>query len=141
MVGIFSTAGQICSATSRVLVEDSLYDELLSQLTAAASRLRVGDPLLMETQMGPVASKEQFKRVNEAVDRARAKGVLVVAPEISLDIACDDELSDGWVGGWAGAWVRGRACMRSICARGDVPAVVVMVGAAAAAVPVLVCWG
>ena len=56
MVGIFSCAGQMCSATSRLLVHARVHDELLRRLLAATARVRTGDPLLEATQMGPLVS-------------------------------------------------------------------------------------
>src|SRR3989441_13284854 len=49
---IYYSAGQSCEARSRVLVESSIYDDFVSRFAEAAGRLRVGDPLDPETQMG-----------------------------------------------------------------------------------------
>jgi betaine-aldehyde dehydrogenase len=84
MVGIFCTTGQICSATSRLVVEASLHDELVAQLTQAAARLRVGDPLAPDTQMGPLVSRAQQRSVEAAVDKAAAQGATVTSPPTAL---------------------------------------------------------
>src|SRR5262249_23097284 len=53
---IYYAAGQSCEARSRVLVEASIYDEFVSRFADAAARIRVGDPLDQETQMGSLIS-------------------------------------------------------------------------------------
>ena len=74
MVGIFPTAGQICSATSRLLVHSSIADELTEALVAAATRVAVGDPLSESTQMGALISAAQQESVLTAVTTASADG-------------------------------------------------------------------
>jgi len=61
---IFYAAGQSCEARSRLLVEASVYDEVVSQLTELAQRVRVGDPLDAETQMGSLISPAHRERVH-----------------------------------------------------------------------------
>ena len=58
-VGIFVTAGQICSATSRLIVHKSIAQRLTDKLVAAAASVRTGDPLLENTQMGALVSESQ----------------------------------------------------------------------------------
>ena len=93
MVGIFCTTGQICSATSRLIVEASLHDELVAELTRAASSLCVGHPLDPKTQMGPLVSATQKANVEAAVERAAAQGATVIAPKLSLT---EDGIEDGY---------------------------------------------
>ena len=82
MVGIFLTSGQVCSATSRLLVHENLHDELVTALKAALDRLVVGHPLEPGTQMGPLVSATQLERVREAVTLATAEGVTAYAPDL-----------------------------------------------------------
>ena len=63
MVGIFVTSGQICSATSRLLVHASKKSELLEALHAKALAIKLGDPLEASTQMGAVISAESASRI------------------------------------------------------------------------------
>ena len=84
MLGIFCTTGQICSATSRLIVQDTLHDELLTQLKLGAADLVVGDPMAPTTQMGPLVSLPQMKKVVAAVDQARAEGATVLAPPVNV---------------------------------------------------------
>jgi aldehyde dehydrogenase (NAD+) len=66
--GIFFNSGQVCSAGSRVLAHDSVYDEVVERLTARARAIRVGDPREPGTTMGPIVSELQMKRVLDYVD-------------------------------------------------------------------------
>ncbi len=64
MFGCFWTNGQICSATSRLLVHDSIADKLLSRLSEEAKKIYVGDPFTdKDPSMGPLVSKGQYERV------------------------------------------------------------------------------
>lgn len=63
LVGIFSNNGQQCLAGSRILVEDSIADSFIERFVARAKAIRVGDPRLPETEIGPVISRAQYDRV------------------------------------------------------------------------------
>ncbi|GAA4510318.1 aldehyde dehydrogenase family protein [Nonomuraea ferruginea] len=60
---VFDNSGQDCCARSRVLVQESVYDEFLERLSEAVRGLRVGDPLDPATEMGPLISPEHLERV------------------------------------------------------------------------------
>jgi betaine-aldehyde dehydrogenase len=77
MFGIFWNQGQVCSATSRVLVQDGLHDRLLDRLVAETQRIRIGNGVDEGTLLGPLVSKEQFEKVLAAIDKARADGAAV----------------------------------------------------------------
>ena len=66
--GIFFNSGQVCSAGSRVLAHDSVYDEVVERMIARAKAVRVGDPTQSGTTMGPIVSETQMKRVLDYVD-------------------------------------------------------------------------
>jgi len=76
---IYYSAGQSCEARSRVLVESSLYDDFVSQFADAAGKLKVGDPLDPETQVGSLISPEHRDRVHGYVETGREEGAEVVA--------------------------------------------------------------
>ena len=76
---IFYAAGQSCEARSRVLVERSLYDDAVAQLGELAGKVRVGDPLDAETQMGSLISGSHRDRVHGYVERGVGSGAEVVA--------------------------------------------------------------
>lgn len=78
MLGIFMCAGQSCSATSRLIVQRGIEGRLLERLAQEATKLRMGDPLSEDTQLGPLTSKEQLKIVSGFVDRARKAGAEVL---------------------------------------------------------------
>ena len=63
MEGIFAATGQTCMAGSRLLVHESIMAELLDKLAGRARQIRLGDPQSMDTEMGPVAFKEQLDKI------------------------------------------------------------------------------
>ncbi|MFF5965172.1 aldehyde dehydrogenase family protein [Streptomyces collinus] len=73
----FLTMGQNCTAGSRVLVHDSIAEEVLHRFTTAAKGLVIGDPADARTQVGPLVSRTAFDRVAAAVDAARSAGAQV----------------------------------------------------------------
>jgi aldehyde dehydrogenase (NAD+)/betaine-aldehyde dehydrogenase len=75
---IYYSAGQSCEARSRVLVEQSIYDDFVSRFAVAASSLKVGDPLEAETQVGSLISEEHRERVHGYVEAGREEGAEVV---------------------------------------------------------------
>jgi acyl-CoA reductase-like NAD-dependent aldehyde dehydrogenase len=74
---IFYSAGQSCEARSRVLVEKPLYDDFVDRFTNAAQRLKVGDPLQPETQMGSLISQTHRDKVHGFVEAGREEGAEV----------------------------------------------------------------
>jgi acyl-CoA reductase-like NAD-dependent aldehyde dehydrogenase len=74
---IFYAAGQSCEARSRLLVEQSLYDDVVAHVTELSQKVRVGDPLDPETQMGSLISTAHREKVHAFVDGARAEGAEV----------------------------------------------------------------
>jgi aldehyde dehydrogenase (NAD+)/betaine-aldehyde dehydrogenase len=74
---IFYSAGQSCEARSRLLVERGIYDEVVEQVTQLADKVRVGDPLDGETQMGSLISTAHREKVHGFVEEARGGGVEV----------------------------------------------------------------
>jgi acyl-CoA reductase-like NAD-dependent aldehyde dehydrogenase len=76
--GGFGTTGQRCTAASRVVVHEKIYDEFLREFTARASALRVGDGLNDRTQMGPSVSESQLETVMQYVEIGRAEGARLV---------------------------------------------------------------
>ncbi|MBA3381689.1 MAG: aldehyde dehydrogenase [Actinobacteria bacterium] len=75
---IYYSAGQSCEARSRLLVEKSIYDEVVSKLAELADSIRVGDPLDKETQMGSLISTGHRERVHGFVERGAGEGAEVV---------------------------------------------------------------
>jgi len=75
---IYYSAGQSCEARSRVLVEQSIYDDFVAQFTANTEQLRVGDPLDPETQVGSLISTAHRDKVHGFVERGRDEGAEIV---------------------------------------------------------------
>jgi acyl-CoA reductase-like NAD-dependent aldehyde dehydrogenase len=75
---IYYSAGQSCEARSRVLVESSIYDEVVSGFADAAQKIKVGDPLDPETQMGSLISSAHRDKVHGFVEGAREEKAEVV---------------------------------------------------------------
>ncbi|OLD63191.1 MAG: betaine-aldehyde dehydrogenase [Acidobacteria bacterium 13_1_40CM_2_68_5] len=77
--GIFYNKGEVCTAGSRLFVEESLHDELLDRLSAFTARLQQGDPLDPKTRLGPQVSEGQMNRVLSYVDKGKGEGARLVA--------------------------------------------------------------
>ncbi|MDF3311907.1 aldehyde dehydrogenase family protein [Rhodococcus sp. T2V] len=74
LLGAFRSSGQKCTATSRLIVEDRVADDLLSQLGARADSLRVGNPLADEVQMGPVIDRAAQGAIRAGIECAVNQG-------------------------------------------------------------------
>jgi len=71
MFGAFGTAGQRCTATSRLIAHKAIYDDVVDRLVSRAKKLRVGNPLDESTDMGPVASADQEAKILEYIETGR----------------------------------------------------------------------
>jgi acyl-CoA reductase-like NAD-dependent aldehyde dehydrogenase len=78
-LGIFLNAGEMCTASSRLLVHRSVHDELLDAVTATAGGLRIGDPADESTVLGPMISAAHRDRVEGYVQAGRDEGAELVA--------------------------------------------------------------
>jgi len=72
--GAFLSAGQKCTATSRVIVDRKLFDEFGERLALVARTWKLGDPLAEGTRIGPLVSEDQMRSVVGHLDRGRAAG-------------------------------------------------------------------
>ena len=72
--GIFAATGQTCIAGSRLLVQQSIHDEFVDKLVAFAKTAKMGDPMSLDTQVGPVTNKPQYKKVLDYIDMAKTEG-------------------------------------------------------------------
>ncbi|MGR8919578.1 MAG: aldehyde dehydrogenase [Gammaproteobacteria bacterium] len=76
--GIFAATGQTCIAGSRLLVQDGIYDEFVRRLVDFAAAARMGDPMSRETQVGPVTTPPQYRKILEYIDVAKREGAEVL---------------------------------------------------------------
>jgi aldehyde dehydrogenase (NAD+) len=76
---IFWNKGEVCVAGSRLLVERPVYDEVVEKLAKMAKNAVLGDPLLAETQVGPIASKAEYDKVLRYVEAGKQSTATLVA--------------------------------------------------------------
>ncbi|MEU1073929.1 MULTISPECIES: aldehyde dehydrogenase family protein [unclassified Streptomyces] len=84
VTGIFFNQGQVCCAGSRLLVQESIQDELLDTLKRRLSTLRLGDPLDKNTDIGAINSAEQLARITALADTGEAEGAERWSPACEL---------------------------------------------------------
>lgn len=77
-LGILFNQGQVCSAGSRIFVEESFYDEFMAQVVPAFENLKVGDPLDPETQMGAIIDERQLEKMLGYVEIGKQEGAKVL---------------------------------------------------------------
>ena len=75
----FSWAGQSCGSTSRLLLHESVHDEIVERVAAKLSALRIGNPLSLDSEMGPVNSARQHERVLGFIASAKVDGARLVS--------------------------------------------------------------
>ena len=76
--GFCLLSGQVCSAGTRLLVQESIYDEFVSRVVEASKAITVGDPLDPGTMMGPLVSQEQYDKVRGYMTRGEDEGAAVL---------------------------------------------------------------
>ena len=74
IAGIFGATGQSCVAGSRLYLQEKVADQFLDMMVSRARQIRIGDPLLEETQMGPLATPGQLARIEREVAFAQEQG-------------------------------------------------------------------
>lgn len=104
--GAYWSAGQKCTATRRMYVQDGVYDEFREKLLARIAAGHVGDPSDPQTEVGPLVNEKQFEEVLAGIQRGRDQGATVlaggeradadaylIAPTLFEDVADDAFLS------------------------------------------------
>ncbi|CAN5208002.1 aldehyde dehydrogenase [soil metagenome] len=76
--GIFAASGQSCQAGSRLLLQRSIHDVFIEKLVAFMGDVRMGDPALAETQVGPISTRPQFEKILSYIDIAKGEGATCV---------------------------------------------------------------
>jgi succinyl-CoA reductase len=77
-VGRFDYAGQFCNATKRVIVREEVYDEFVRRLTESVARLKIGDPLSEDTDVGPLISRDAVETMESFVNDALSRGGKII---------------------------------------------------------------
>jgi aldehyde dehydrogenase (NAD+) len=93
IAGAFSAGGQTCMAGSRLLVQESVLDEVTERLSARARTIRLGDPLDQATEVGPIAFRKQLERIMSSIDSAVQEGA---KPIVGGTRPSDPDLVDGF---------------------------------------------
>ncbi len=76
--GIFAATGQTCIAGSRLLVQSSIHDKFVKRLIEVASEAKIGDPMSMDTHVGPVTTPPQYKKIMDYIEIAKSEGAKCV---------------------------------------------------------------
>jgi aldehyde dehydrogenase (NAD+) len=91
--GIFAATGQTCIAGSRLLLQEGIHDVFMEKLLALAKTARMGDPMSMDTQVGPVTTRPQYEKVLGYIDIARKEGAQL---QLGGGPATRPECGKGW---------------------------------------------
>ena len=82
--GIFFNQGHVCCAGSRLLVQESIHDEVIAKLERRIATLCIGDPLDKNTDIGAINSRAQYDRIIELMGTGEAEGAKLHAPSCDL---------------------------------------------------------
>ena len=118
----FGYSGEKCTAASRAIVVESVYDEFLEELESATRAMKVGDPLDDETDIGPVVNADQYHGILESLEKAHESGRVVmeggatgsedegyfIAPSIVADVDNSSETAQEEIFGPVLAVIRAR---------------------------------
>ena len=74
MLANFYSTGQVCSNGTRVFVQNGIYERFVERLTQRTAKIKIGDPLDPQTQMGPLINKAQHDKVTGYIDIGKAEG-------------------------------------------------------------------
>jgi len=91
--GIFAATGQTCIAGSRLLVQQSIHDQFVDKLVALARTAKMGNPMDLGTQVGPVTNPPQFEKILNYIDIAKGEGA---QPVLGGARATRPECGNGW---------------------------------------------
>jgi acyl-CoA reductase-like NAD-dependent aldehyde dehydrogenase len=91
--GIFAATGQTCIAGSRALIHRPIHDEFVARLLALAKTARMGNPLELTTQVGPVTTPLQYQKILDYIRIAKEEGAVCV---LGGGAASRPECGQGW---------------------------------------------
>ncbi|MBP7376052.1 MAG: aldehyde dehydrogenase [Pyrinomonadaceae bacterium] len=90
----FSNQGEICLCGSRIFIERPIYEKFKCDFLESVSALQVGDPLLADTDVGAIVSKQHFDKIMSYIELAREEGGTILTGGNSVTV--DGRCSDGW---------------------------------------------
>ena len=120
VISAFGFQGQKCSACSRAIIVDSVYDEVLAKAVEKAKKLNIGDPTDRKTYMGAVIDEKAFKKISEYIDIGKKEGKVVlggktdgskgyfIEPTIIADVEPQARLSQEEIFGPVLSFIRAR---------------------------------
>jgi aldehyde dehydrogenase (NAD+) len=82
--GIYFNQGHVCCAGSRLLVQESVYEDVIDKLKRRLTTLRVGDPLDKNTDVGAINSRQQLDKIEELVESGKEEGAAIYQPPCRL---------------------------------------------------------
>jgi aldehyde dehydrogenase (NAD+) len=82
--GIYFNQGHVCCAGSRLLVQESIYEQTIAKLRRRMETLRVGDPLDKNTDVGAINSRQQLDKITELVESGKEEGAEIYQPPCRL---------------------------------------------------------
>ena len=77
LFGVFINQGEVCSAGSRILIQQDVFKKLVARMKETLPRIRLGDPLNRETKMGPLVSKDHLQKVESYIEIGRKEAKLI----------------------------------------------------------------
>jgi betaine-aldehyde dehydrogenase len=90
MLGNFYSTGQVCSNGTRVFVQKGIKDKFLSRLKERTEKIIIGDPMVEETQLGPMVSRTQLDKVFAYIEKGKAEGAtLLTGGGIPNDVSAE----------------------------------------------------
>jgi len=95
VLGCFYMAGQVCTASERILVHEAVHDEFVEKLVVAAKAVKMGDPLDEATDMGPLHNQQTVDQVQAHLDDARQRGGKFLCGGGMKDNWCEATVVDG----------------------------------------------
>ena len=93
IAGIFAASGQTCIAGSRLLLQDTIYDEFVSELVNKTRQVKMGDPIDKDTQIGPICTEAQYEKILNYIQIAKDDGAHCALGGCA---AARPECGDGW---------------------------------------------
>ncbi len=93
LFGAFGTAGQRCTATSRIIIHENVHDEFVEKLKNRAEKMKIGMPWKEETDLGPVINESALKKIHSYTEIGKKEGATLITGGEQYK---EGECADGW---------------------------------------------